>query len=578
VSVSLFLFAAAGVIAVFGVHSFLSADRGRSGSSSSSSSSGNSSSSKNRSQDQKKLSKNDQRIIYKATQMAKSGDCKSGAMILEQAGLFRQAISLLEDFGQVDDAAAILLRMQRPHRAGFVYARHGKWQNAAACFKQANQHVEAGRCLREAEKYVEAAECFVAAEKFDDAAQCYIQNNDWHKAARLYLKANDRNKATSCYEKFIDLGSKSGVMPRLEEFEIDFLSTTMESARLPKFLVEALASTGKLLNILVSLIKQGDLVSAAQLYLKSNLDMTAQLMGEVTLQSNEGRHLAEVFMKVGQFRHAGMIYEQLSDFKRAGQAFERAEDFDRACYCFERAGERDDAHRLKKKLNPKLAEQPRQEEAPVLSGLETKVDASSFVAANVAAKSGNTPGAVEPTRKSTVRPSQKLGAGVFSLDLVTRNEAPQGQESDRVLFHECPIFADLDFQQREKIWQLGQIERAPEGAIIIQYQEEPKGFYLILEGEVRGSIAIDPTKPADPIDQMGVGDSFGELWLLAEKPSSATFMAAKATRLFTIDREAFKNLLDQDGFIARRVYKHFTHQLLAKMLNPSKPQDIRRAS
>ena len=80
------------------------------------------------------------------------------------------------------------------------------------------------------------------------------------------------------------------------------------------------------------------------------------------------------------------------------------------------------------------------------------------------------------------------------------------------------------------------------------------------------------------VDQMAEGDSFGELWLLADQPTVLRFVATRETTIRLIPRVPFTELLDNDGALARKLYKNFTTRLLSKVLTTRKDQGNNKAS
>lgn len=525
--------------------------------------------------DVRKLTPKEEKILQKATNHARQGQVHAGALLLEQAGLFRQCISLFEEFGFIDEAASVLMRMQRPHRAGFIYARHGKWDQAANCFKSAGLSAEAGRCLRESERYDEASEQFIKANRLEDAAGCLTLAGKLQAAGKIYLKLKQLGKAKSCYDKIASNPRNNAAALKFDDSEIDFFTLMASQGPLHTIYIDVLAQAGRLLELILGLMKSGNIQAASALYLKSNTDLGPLLMSETSSHTAESRALGELFQNVAQFKYAGMVYEQAGDFARAAQAFEQAEDWDRASYCYDRCGEEEKASALRAKMSKEHSNASRKD-----------VQISSFVNPSDESTRALQPAAQAPLSfvpSPPVFKNQKSSTseGFFSIDPLTQNEQVTHHftDDDRILFHACKVFADLDYDQRERIWKLGTIELVAPDSVVIDWGDEPAGFYLVLEGQM-AAILANPRIGEDSAElaPCNAGDIFGELWLLAEHPASIRFVASKRTRLFFIERSKFTELLDTDGSIARKVYKHFTHRLLAKMLNPSKPQDIRRAS
>jgi len=143
-------------------------------------------------------------------------------------------------------------------------------------------------------------------------------------------------------------------------------------------------------------------------------------------------------------------------------------------------------------------------------------------------------------------------------------------------FHRSKFFADLDYRQKNKLWEIGTTQLLKEGETILSYNDEPVGIYVILSGTVS---CYKLVKDRDTyVDRMGEAESFGELWLLADQPTTVKFVASTETAVHIIDRTAFNDLLDSDGSIARKLYKRFTMRLLKRLLKPQNPNKNQNAS
>ncbi len=143
-------------------------------------------------------------------------------------------------------------------------------------------------------------------------------------------------------------------------------------------------------------------------------------------------------------------------------------------------------------------------------------------------------------------------------------------------FHRSKFFADLDYRQKNKMWDIGKTQLLKADETILSYNDEPVGIYVILSGTVSCYKLI---KDRDTyVDRMGEAESFGELWLLADQPTTVKFVASAETAVHIIDRTAFNDLLDSDGSIARKLYKRFTMRLLKRLLKPQNPNKNQSAS
>jgi hypothetical protein len=149
-------------------------------------------------------------------------------------------------------------------------------------------------------------------------------------------------------------------------------------------------------------------------------------------------------------------------------------------------------------------------------------------------------------------------------------------EDGRAAFHKAKFFADLDFEQKNKLWALGQTLAYRAEATILTYNDEPRGVYVITRGSVSCYKQVGGKETY--VDQMGEAESFGELWLLADQPTAVRFVASKDSQIRVIPREPFTDLMDKDGTIARKLYKRFTMRLLKRLLRPQNSRSNQAAS
>jgi tetratricopeptide (TPR) repeat protein len=96
------------------------------------------------------------------------------ARMLESIQFQRKAIDLLEANGYIDEACAILLRMNVPYRAAILYERNGQYLKAGEYFLRDGKAEQAARCFEKlAEKdynfFRRAADCYHKAGLIDNA-------------------------------------------------------------------------------------------------------------------------------------------------------------------------------------------------------------------------------------------------------------------------------------------------------------------------------------------------------------------------------------------------------------------------
>ena len=574
--------------------------------------------------DVRTLSGPEKRLHIQAKELLAVGKIAQGARILEQLSMQREAIQALEDANLIHEAAKILTRMQKHNRAGVIYARHGMWVDAAKAFKVANMPLEVAKCAREAGSWSMAAEHFELAGRVEDAAEMHEKSGNYLQAARLNFQTGDLPVAM----KLLDtLAKKSGDTTRIPftTDEIHAVVAHIGGGRLEAGLIEIVFQHGRINDAVSALINNRHVAEATDLYRRSASDIGPQLIAAVDYQDGSAAILAQVFLAAERHDYAGQVYEHAGDFAQAGDSFEVARDFERAIYCYERAGLDHKAQPLKSRVR----EAPRPSPAGVrrsefaLSNLPESKIAFPGEGEPTAILSASTPGqsafadrnpddresgdfaalppsplpeppalrAAKPIALKESRPpkpSFKMVeddaeppvvdeaplpfAASASVPARTPNHSlPSDADAtalapDCAAFHRAKFLSDLDVDQKNALWNIGHTKTYAEQSAILTYDDEPEGVYVIIRGSVSCFRSVNGKEVY--VDQMGEAESFGELWLLADQPSAVRFVAAKESQLRIIGRTEFNRLMDQDGTLARKVYKRFTLRLLKRLLKP----------
>jgi tetratricopeptide (TPR) repeat protein len=257
--------------------------------------------------------------------------------MLEQIGLQRDAITALEKGKFIDEAASILMRMQRPARAGVIYSRNGRWKEAAQCFIQSGNLADAAACMREAGNYFEAADLFLKENMFESAAECFEHAGRWLEASRAWTKAGKQKHTIKCWKEIgNNLSLLKGQTPTADEVET--LYVLAKSGIQNPGIIKLIARSNKINSLSLRAISEG-YESLAVLLLRDAPDhIIPLLVRDVNIQSPEARSLAKILTDISADRFAAMLYEQMDDFENACSAFEKAGETDRARYCRERLG------------------------------------------------------------------------------------------------------------------------------------------------------------------------------------------------------------------------------------------------
>ena len=538
-----------------------------------------------RSSDTRKLSRLGRKLYNEAQRLLEQGKVPAAATILEQLSMQREAIQVLEDHGFIHDAAKMLMRMQRHNRAGVIYARHGLWEHAAQCFKMANMPAEVAKCAREFGDLAMACEFFEKAQRYTDAAECCEELGDNLRGARFYLLASQSQRAMSAFARAAVKNNNAKPLD-LRTSELQQIAAYLSEGRSDINLAQILKSHDRLVAVIVKQLEQGMSKQAAELIKGIKADIIPQVMSDINYRDQSAHLLAEILVASGHHNYAGNVYEQLLVFDKAAVAFEKANDKQRAQYCYER-------HGVSSRGKPSTA----QPEVPKIGAMKSNTNHRSALPQPVNVRPVLAEFALsdltEDGRRSledvlTGKPASiKVPEAIPQAPLQLLNSAPPAdppqlqvpvpvavlsprieavlEDDGRSSFQKASLCTELSAEQTSALWSIGYTLKFKAGESILNYNDDPRGIYVILRGSVSCYRRIGDKEAY--IDQMAAADSFGELWLLADTPSAVHFVAVRDSQIRIVDRSAFLKLLDRDAPIAQRLYRRFAKRLLEKLLN-----------
>jgi len=115
------------------------------------------------------------------------------------------------------------------------------------------------------------------------------------------------------------------------------------------------------------------------------------------------------------------------------------------------------------------------------------------------------------------------------------------------LIKRVPLFADCSRGELEQIAQLADEVDLDQGKELTRLGESGREFFVLLEGEA------DVTQDGRSINTLHAGDFFGEIALVEDTPRTATVTATTPVRALVITDRAFKQLLEKQPEIQRKV-------------------------
>lgn len=124
------------------------------------------------------------------------------AQIFEHIKFQRRAIDILEQNGHIDEACAVLVRMNVPVRAGVIYDRNKMYHKAAFFFEKGRAFDQAAKAYvklsnSKFEFYVNAAQCFEQAGLVTDALKTLFEAADTQRLKELSFRCKSYDELCS---------------------------------------------------------------------------------------------------------------------------------------------------------------------------------------------------------------------------------------------------------------------------------------------------------------------------------------------------------------------------------------------
>jgi tetratricopeptide (TPR) repeat protein len=545
---------------------------------------------KKRKSDRRRLSRAEKRAYRYAQKLYQEGNFRGCAKILEQLGMLRESINILEKAGLIKEAADVLIRIQRPNRAGYMLARHGMWKPAMDCYKKANMPLEVGKCARELGDLPTAIPYFVEAGAMLEAAECYLELGKHHEAARHFLRVKEFDRALDQYIHLVDSHPDIDKIDFSEE-ELGFIMRKLIEEKVDTRLADILVARKRMVKLMVELIRNNNLASASAAYLRNTSDIGPELISYKDFTREENLLLGALFSNVGAYEYSGMVYERMAEFDRAGESFEKGELFERAAYCYERAMNKTKATEMqimstqrgtRNITNSKAAAASRAPEPAKPKAPQKPVNPFSIqdtsTNALVHAEGHGRGDARVPSQPSVPAPTD---AYLKKTSMVDAPVQPVKAGPDRSFnwdaFLQAEFLVDLSTPEQELLQDICKAREYPKGSVILEFDHEPIGIYFLL----RGTISVwkrDGSGNEFEADKLEESDTFGELWLLMDQPSRVKFVAQSTVQVGWIKRADFEMLMDKNGAIARKLYKRYALRLVMKLVNDRNQKTNRVAS
>lgn len=527
-------------------------------------------SSASRQSDKRRLNRYERKAYDQALTLHRQGKSIPAAQLLESIGMMRESISVLESSGNIKEAAGTLLRMQKPNRAGVILARHKKWHEAAQCFMTAGLHLEAAKCFKEIGDFINAAENYSKAQRFEDAAECYYSKGDFSKAAKIFAKLNTREKYIDALQELYNSKRSLDQHPfdsNQTEIIHDFLINP-ENDFFPGFL-SAFKASDQMADLLLELLENNRVKEASTAHTAFEAQCDDELLINVNYVKDQAPRLAKMFLDNEQYAKAAVVYSRLEEFENAGQCFEKAGDINSAISHYDKARNLEKVKELRKqsKGGKNSAPPPPRPSIKSASGKQT---ANPFSLESIESTGSNSKQNFE-AEKTIIIDSEDQKNANFQV-----NKFEGDDDDTKVVFQRLEFLDELSRSEKDAVWAIGQERKFNKDQEILGLHEEPEGIIFVLRGQI--SIEISDHGKLTPIKVLESTESFGESWVLADQESPFKAGAKTDCHILIVSKDDLINLMNENGEIARKLYKKYTLSLLSKMVTPSHQRDKLAAS
>ncbi len=136
--------------------------------------------------------------------------------------------------------------------------------------------------------------------------------------------------------------------------------------------------------------------------------------------------------------------------------------------------------------------------------------------------------------------------------------------SDRTeLLRRVPLFADLERRELDQVAASLRERRFASGETVLTEGRTGVGFFVIVDGTAKVTVAGDDRAP------LGPGDYFGEIALITGSERTATVTAETDLECLGMTSWEFRPLVEQNGEIAWKLIQALARKLPAREQRPS---------
>lgn len=130
------------------------------------------------------------------------------------------------------------------------------------------------------------------------------------------------------------------------------------------------------------------------------------------------------------------------------------------------------------------------------------------------------------------------------------NESPESASSPSPALRDIDLFQGLDDGGCEHVGGLIKWRQYPKGAEVVSHRSGGDDVYIIASGRVRATIFTYGGKEIS-YQELGPGETFGELSAIDRQPRTATIITLQAARIGTITRKDYWDIVTRYPEVAR---------------------------
>lgn len=138
---------------------------------------------------------------------------------------------------------------------------------------------------------------------------------------------------------------------------------------------------------------------------------------------------------------------------------------------------------------------------------------------------------------------------------------PSKEELLLPIIQKIRIFQGIEESQAKAIIRSLSTQFYTSGCIIFHEGDEPDALYIIQSGKVRVFHPARDDKPEEELAILRNDDFFGEMALISGQKRGASIAALEDSIIFSLQKEQFQELIENNAEIAALISSEFMHRL-----------------